>query len=65
MQRNGNINHIFSPELEHYACYIDLLARVGLVKEALEVVFSMPFVSLNIMRQLWDKIYSDIVTLIL
>lgn len=32
-----------SPELEHYACYIDLLARVGLVKEALEVVFSMPF----------------------
>ena len=31
-----------SPELEHYACYIDLLARVGLVEEALEVVFSMP-----------------------
>ncbi|GMY38615.1 pentatricopeptide repeat-containing protein At3g12770-like [Fagus crenata] len=32
-----------SPKLEHYACYIDLLARVGLVEEALEVVFSMPF----------------------
>ncbi|KAK9950287.1 hypothetical protein M0R45_005785 [Rubus argutus] len=32
-----------SPKLEHYACYIDLLARVGLVEEALEVVTSMPF----------------------
>ncbi|KAL6223280.1 hypothetical protein ACLB2K_006668 [Fragaria x ananassa] len=32
-----------SPKLEHYACYIDLLARAGLVEEALEVVTSMPF----------------------
>lgn len=32
-----------SPELEHYSCYIDLLSRVGLVEEALKVVFSMPF----------------------
>ncbi|XP_062007439.1 pentatricopeptide repeat-containing protein At3g12770-like [Rosa rugosa] len=32
-----------APKLEHYACYIDLLARVGLVEEALEVVTSMPF----------------------
>ncbi|XP_004309732.1 PREDICTED: pentatricopeptide repeat-containing protein At2g29760, chloroplastic-like [Fragaria vesca subsp. vesca] len=32
-----------SPKLEHYACYIDLLARAGLVEEALEVVISMPF----------------------
>ncbi|XP_059652960.1 putative pentatricopeptide repeat-containing protein At3g08820 [Cornus florida] len=31
------------PELEHYACYIDLLARVGSVEEALEVASSMPF----------------------
>ncbi|KAM1031026.1 hypothetical protein FF1_034834 [Malus domestica] len=31
------------PKLEHYACYIDLLARVGLVEEALDVVNSMPF----------------------
>ncbi|KAF9614695.1 hypothetical protein IFM89_019823 [Coptis chinensis] len=30
------------PELEHYACYVDLLARVGHVEEALEVVGSMP-----------------------
>ncbi|KAK9142181.1 hypothetical protein Syun_011581 [Stephania yunnanensis] len=30
------------PELEHYACYIDLLARVGHIEEALEVVNSMP-----------------------
>ncbi|XP_050379542.1 pentatricopeptide repeat-containing protein At2g29760, chloroplastic-like [Argentina anserina] len=32
-----------SPKIEHYACYIDLLARVGLLEEALEVVTSMPF----------------------
>lgn len=32
-----------SSKLEHYACYVDLLARVGLVEEALEVVTSMPF----------------------
>ncbi|KAL6225547.1 hypothetical protein ACLB2K_004397 [Fragaria x ananassa] len=32
-----------SPKLEHYACYVDLLARAGLVEEALEVVNSMPF----------------------
>lgn len=31
------------PELEHYACYVDLLARVGLLEEAFEVVASMPF----------------------
>lgn len=31
------------PRLEHYACYIDILARMGLVEEALEVVNSMPF----------------------
>ncbi|KAM1862989.1 hypothetical protein ACFX14_003384 [Malus domestica] len=30
------------PKLEHYACYIDILARVGLLEEALEVVKSMP-----------------------
>ena len=31
------------PELEHYACYVDLLARVGLLEEAFKVVASMPF----------------------
>ncbi|PSS02669.1 Pentatricopeptide repeat-containing protein [Actinidia chinensis var. chinensis] len=31
------------PKLEHYACYVDLLARMGHVEEALEVVNSMPF----------------------
>ncbi|RVW61364.1 Pentatricopeptide repeat-containing protein, chloroplastic [Vitis vinifera] len=35
------------PELEHYACYVDLLARVGLLEEAFEVVASMPFVPNN------------------
>ncbi|GAA0158368.1 hypothetical protein LIER_15418 [Lithospermum erythrorhizon] len=32
-----------SPKLEHYASYIDLLARVGCIKEAMQVVSSMPF----------------------
>ncbi|XP_019188234.1 PREDICTED: pentatricopeptide repeat-containing protein At1g08070, chloroplastic-like [Ipomoea nil] len=32
-----------APKLEHYACYIDLLARMGCIAEALEVVTSMPF----------------------
>ncbi|KAK6241144.1 Pentatricopeptide repeat - like 10 [Theobroma cacao] len=31
------------PRLEHYACYIDILARVGLVEAALTVVDSMPY----------------------
>jgi len=29
--------------LEHCACYIDLLARVGCIEEAVKVVISMPF----------------------
>ncbi|WVY98263.1 hypothetical protein V8G54_030414 [Vigna mungo] len=29
--------------LEHCACYIDLLARVGCIEEAMKVVISMPF----------------------
>lgn len=39
------MNQCFSiaPKLEHYACYIDLLARMGYIEEALEVVTSMPF----------------------
>ncbi|XP_021912282.1 putative pentatricopeptide repeat-containing protein At3g08820 [Carica papaya] len=41
--RDMNLSFSISPELEHYACYIDLLARVGLIEEALEVVGSMPF----------------------
>ncbi|KAH7575365.1 hypothetical protein ACOSP7_005096 [Xanthoceras sorbifolium] len=31
------------PNMEHYACYVDLLARVGLIEEAFQVVASMPF----------------------
>ncbi|XWS62975.1 hypothetical protein CRYUN_Cryun06bG0056800 [Craigia yunnanensis] len=40
-----DINSRFSvpPRLEHYACYIDILARIGLVDEALKVVDSMPY----------------------
>ncbi|XVE49279.1 hypothetical protein DITRI_Ditri01bG0070300 [Diplodiscus trichospermus] len=40
-----DMNSRFSvpPRLEHYACYIDILARVGLVDEALKVVDSMPY----------------------
>ncbi|KAK7343503.1 hypothetical protein VNO77_12289 [Canavalia gladiata] len=30
-------------ELEHCACYIDLLTRVGCIEEAIEVATSMPF----------------------
>nr|GMC87732.1 putative pentatricopeptide repeat-containing protein At3g08820 [Ipomoea batatas] len=39
------MSHRFSiaPKLEHYACYVDLLARMGCIEEALEVVSSMPF----------------------
>lgn len=35
-------NSSTTPQLEHYACYIDLLARVGCIEEALEVVTTMP-----------------------
>nr|AYM00843.1 pentatricopeptide repeat protein [Salvia miltiorrhiza] len=34
---------MISPRLEHYACYVDLLARSDLIDEALGVVASMPF----------------------
>ncbi|KAF7811011.1 WD repeat and FYVE domain-containing protein 3 [Senna tora] len=37
------MNSSNSPRLEHYACYIDLLARGGMLEEALEVVNCMPF----------------------
>ncbi|KAL3511185.1 hypothetical protein ACH5RR_030586 [Cinchona calisaya] len=30
------------PVLEHYGCLIDLLARAGLIDEALDIVFNMP-----------------------
>ncbi|KAI5661165.1 hypothetical protein M9H77_20488 [Catharanthus roseus] len=32
-----------SPGMEHYACYIDLLARAGCIEEALAVVSEAPF----------------------
>lgn len=31
------------PKLEHYACYVDLLAREGHVEEAISVAASMPY----------------------
>lgn len=36
-----------SPRLEHYACYVDLLARSGFIEEALGVVTSMPLEANN------------------
>lgn len=35
--------YLILPSLEHYACYIDLLARAGHFEDALEVVSTMPF----------------------
>ncbi|KAK6159250.1 hypothetical protein DH2020_006564 [Rehmannia glutinosa] len=35
--------NLVTPRLEHYACYVDLLARSGFIEEALGVVTSMPF----------------------
>ncbi|XP_006852213.2 pentatricopeptide repeat-containing protein At5g16860 isoform X2 [Amborella trichopoda] len=32
-----------SPGMEHYACMVDLLGRAGRLKEALSVIYSMPF----------------------
>ncbi|XP_010044695.2 pentatricopeptide repeat-containing protein At1g59720, chloroplastic/mitochondrial [Eucalyptus grandis] len=31
------------PQLEHYGCLVDLLARAGLIDEALDLVSTMPF----------------------
>ncbi|KAI3445920.1 hypothetical protein Pfo_002585 [Paulownia fortunei] len=39
MTRNNSV----TPRLEHYACYVNLLARSGFIEEALGVVTSMPF----------------------
>ena len=41
--RDMNMTFKISPNSEHYACYIDLLARGNMLEEALEVVTSMPF----------------------
>ncbi|KAM7280415.1 hypothetical protein ACFE04_007549 [Oxalis oulophora] len=39
-----SLKYSVSPKLEHYACYIDLLARVGHIEQALEVVETiMPY----------------------
>ncbi|XP_057537934.1 pentatricopeptide repeat-containing protein At2g29760, chloroplastic-like [Amaranthus tricolor] len=38
-----NTKYSVSPQLEHYACYIDLLSRVGRIEEALDVAKAMPF----------------------
>ncbi|XP_058076235.1 pentatricopeptide repeat-containing protein At1g09190 [Magnolia sinica] len=36
------IEHQIEPKLEHYGCMVDLLARYGHIKEAYELVRSMP-----------------------
>lgn len=41
--RDMMMNFSTNPNLEHYACYIDLLARGGKLEEAMEVLTSMPF----------------------
>ncbi|PIA42983.1 hypothetical protein AQUCO_02000440v1 [Aquilegia coerulea] len=38
------INEYFiTPQMEHYACMVDLLGRAGLLQEASEIVKTMPF----------------------
>lgn len=34
--------HDVSPKVEHYSCMVDLLGKAGLLKEALELIESMP-----------------------
>lgn len=46
------------PRLEHYACYVDLLARSGFIDEALGVVNSMPFEANNFV---WGALLSGCV----
>ncbi|XP_050208932.1 putative pentatricopeptide repeat-containing protein At3g08820 [Mercurialis annua] len=41
--RDMSLIFFVRPELEHYACYIDLLAREGHLEEAIKVSASMPF----------------------
>uniref|UniRef100_A0ACD6AJH6 Uncharacterized protein n=1 Tax=Avena sativa TaxID=4498 RepID=A0ACD6AJH6_AVESA len=36
-------DHGLIPRMEHYACMVDLLARAGLVQEALEFIYEMPY----------------------
>uniref|UniRef100_A0ACD5TPT6 Uncharacterized protein n=1 Tax=Avena sativa TaxID=4498 RepID=A0ACD5TPT6_AVESA len=36
-------DHGLIPRMEHYACMVDLLARSGLVQEALEFIYEMPY----------------------
>ncbi|KAL6545094.1 hypothetical protein OROHE_010001 [Orobanche hederae] len=36
------INHHIKPKLEHYGCMVDLLCRSGCVKEAYELIQTMP-----------------------
>ncbi|XP_019082686.1 PREDICTED: putative pentatricopeptide repeat-containing protein At1g77010, mitochondrial [Camelina sativa] len=37
------LDHGFFPDKEHFSCMVDLLARAGYVKEALNLVEEMPF----------------------
>ncbi|XP_058092146.1 pentatricopeptide repeat-containing protein At5g66520-like [Magnolia sinica] len=40
----ASMNTVYNvlPKVEHYSCVVDLLGRAGLIKEALEVIQSMP-----------------------
>ncbi|KAL3814289.1 hypothetical protein ACJIZ3_015557 [Penstemon smallii] len=40
---NMTKSNSITPKLEHYSCYVDLLARSGFIEEALCAVTSMPF----------------------
>lgn len=51
-------SNAISPRLEHYACYVDLLARSGFIEEALGVVSSMPFEANN---YVWGALLSGCV----
>lgn len=51
--RDMKMTFKISPNSEHYASYIDLLARGNMLEEALEVVTSMPFKPNNFV---WDAL---------
>ncbi|XP_027348179.1 pentatricopeptide repeat-containing protein At3g58590 [Abrus precatorius] len=41
--RQMGTNYGIPPELDHYHCIVDLLAKSGLIKEAEKIIASMPF----------------------
>ncbi|ERM99697.1 hypothetical protein AMTR_s00099p00072730 [Amborella trichopoda] len=41
--RAMTVDYHLEPEMEHYGCIVDLLARAGLLEEAKMVIYKMPF----------------------